>query len=398
LDRSVWVIIPAAGQGVRASTDVPKQFTLLGDSTVLETTVNRFLKMPEVAGVIVALPPSGAYGRGTSAALRVEALGTKVTPVLTVSGGKTRQESVMNALSLLPQGATWVAVHDAVRPFFSPGLFRRVFEACMEHGAAVPGISPADTVKRLVPGEMRVAETLDRKSLLMVQTPQVFDRETLVEAYMRAFEDGFEATDDSQLIERLGIPVAVVPGERDNIKLTYPEDFRKVKDGREASERVTVTGIGFDVHPFAEGRPCVIGGVTIPFDKGLEGHSDADVLVHAAMDAILGGLTVGDIGQWFPPGDPKYRNACSLALLKDLWLQLSAKAEVVHLDSVIVAEAPKIAPFAALMRANIASALGISVDCVSIKATTSEKMGFTGRGEGIAAFCTATLKRETTAG
>lgn len=394
MDRTVFVIIPAAGHGVRALTDVPKQFSRLGESTVLEATVSQFVRIPEVAGVIVALPPSGIPGRVGLTAEEIQSLGRPGAPVSTVAGGPTRQESVMNALSSLPHGAKWVAVHDAVRPYFSQSLFRRVFEACVEHGAAIPGLGPPDTVKRLsVDSEMLVEETLDRRSLVMAQTPQVFDRETLVEAHIRAREDGFEGTDDSQLVERLGIPVAVVPGERSNIKLTYPEDFAKAKPDY-PSGRQTVTGLGFDVHPLGEGRKCVIGGVAIPFDKGLLGYSDADVLTHAVIDAILGALSEGDIGHWFPPGDERYRDACSIGLLESVWTRFRDKAEVIHLDAVVVAEAPKIAPFSREMRVNIAAALGISPERVSIKATTSERMGFTGRGEGIAAFCTATLQRE----
>lgn len=395
MGRSVWAIVPAAGQGVRASMDVPKQFFRLGDSTVLELTVSRLLGMPEVAGVVVALPSSGIPDSVRLTAGEIESLGGPEVPVLTVTGGETRQRSVMNALRAVPQGVKWVAVHDAVRPHFSRDLFLRVFRACMEHGAAVPGIIPRDTVKKVAPGpQTAVEETLDRGRLVMVQTPQMFDRQILIEAHRLAGEEGFYGTDDSQLVERLGVPVVVVPGEISNVKLTYPEDFAGAKAVSAPAFRETVTGLGFDVHPLGEGRPCVIGGVTIPFDIGLLGYSDADVLVHAVMDAILGALSLGDIGKWFPPGDPKYAGAQSIGLLRDLWAEVSDKAEVVHLDSVIIAEAPKIAAFSAQMRMNIASALGISPERVSIKATTSERMGFIGRGEGIAAFCTATLRRE----
>jgi 2-C-methyl-D-erythritol 4-phosphate cytidylyltransferase/2-C-methyl-D-erythritol 2,4-cyclodiphosphate synthase len=433
LDRSVWVIVAAAGQGLRAigpgvvpfglAVEIPKQFRRLGDSTVIETVVSQFLRLDEVAGIVVALPPSGVPREAGLTAADIEASGSAGVPVICVTGGSTRQDSVRNALASVPRDARWVAVHDAARPFFSQDLFRRVLEACVAHGAAVPGLPPSDTIKWVerpscdastspsCQEELRVHATLDRQVLSAVQTPQIFERDILASAYSRAIDEGFSGTDDSQLVERLGVKVAVVPGESGNIKLTYPEDFERLAGSREPDccsgtcheptragrERVTVTGLGFDVHPFAEGRRCVIGGVTIPHSRGLAGHSDADVLTHAIMDALLGAMAAADIGEWFPE-IPEYKDARSVDLLRSMWQRLCDGATIVHLDTVIVAQAPRIAPYAGAMKAAIAEALGIRPDQVSIKATTTERMGFTGREEGIAAFCSATVSRYVRAG
>jgi 2-C-methyl-D-erythritol 4-phosphate cytidylyltransferase/2-C-methyl-D-erythritol 2,4-cyclodiphosphate synthase len=414
LDRFVWVIVAAAGRSSRAPGEIPKQFRWLGDSTVVETVVSKLAQMDEVAGIVVALPPSGIAPESGLTARDIEASAGGTVPVICVSGGATRQDSVRNALAAVPPGAGWVAVHDAARPFFSTGLFRRVLEAARACGAAVPGLSPADTIKQVerfqshklrgeLPEETRVKATLDRKTLVAVQTPQVFRKDLLVSAHRRAFDEGFSGTDDSQLVERLGVEVAVVPGEPQNIKLTYPRDFLEAEShsaaevhwpGRAYGEQVTVTGLGFDAHPFKEGRPCVIGGVTIPHSRGLSGHSDADVLTHAVMDALLGTMAAGDIGRWFPE-TPENKDARSVDLLRSMWKRLSGRgnAVIVHLDAVIVAQSPRIDPYSGRIKDALAGALEIHPDQVSIKATTTERMGFTGREEGIAAFCSATVRR-----
>jgi 2-C-methyl-D-erythritol 4-phosphate cytidylyltransferase/2-C-methyl-D-erythritol 2,4-cyclodiphosphate synthase len=415
LGRSVWVIVAAAGESLRAPGEVPKQFRRLGDSTVIETVVDRFARMREVAGIVVALPPSGITPLSGLTLRDIEAPARGIVPVVCVAGGSTRQESVRKALEAVPSGAGWVAVHDAARPFFSDELFLRVLEASYAHGAAVPGLPPADTIKqversqsRTVSGgfsekETRVQTTLDRSILVAVQTPQVFRKDILVSAHLRAVEDGFSGTDDSQLVERLGVEVAVVDGEPENIKLTYPADFERTGIKSEKGvvctspaygDEVTVTGLGFDAHPFKEGRPCVLGGVAIPHSKGLSGHSDADVLTHAVMDALLGAMGAGDIGRWFPE-TPENKDARSVDLLRSMWKRLCAggEATIVHLDTVIVAQSPRVAPYIGSMRETLAVALEIAPEQVSIKATTTERMGFTGREEGIAAFCSATVKR-----
>ncbi|MEX0974743.1 MAG: 2-C-methyl-D-erythritol 4-phosphate cytidylyltransferase [Bacillota bacterium] len=386
----VWVVIPAGGRGVRAGLPVPKQYMDIGGVSVLERTVCKVASVPGVAGVVVALPPVGQdpLPQVEQARKRLAGMGTSTIPVLLVPGGETRQESVYQALKAVPSEVPWIAVHDASRPFFSLGMFARVVQAAFSRGAAVCGVPPVDTVKSVRVGDTQdtlVEATLDRGSHVGVQTPQVFAGPLIREAHEAALRDGFTGTDDSQLVERLGHEVVVVPGERANFKLTYPEDF--------AFARTQVTGLGFDVHPLTPGRKCVIGGVDIPFEMGLLGHSDADVLCHAVMDAILGALGKGDIGQWFPDDDPRFEGASSIGLLAGMWDDLKASADFVNVDAVVIAEAPKIMPHAAKIRANIARALLCSPEQVSVKATTAERLGTLGRGEGIAAFCVVTLRK-----
>ncbi|QUL97742.1 MAG: 2-C-methyl-D-erythritol 4-phosphate cytidylyltransferase [Candidatus Fermentithermobacillus carboniphilus] len=432
----LWAIIPAAGQGIRAKTAVPKQFMRFGGRSVLERTLFKVVSLPDVEGVIVALPPAylkdPALGQG---AIDRDALPFN-KPVLTVMGGATRQDSVYNALRAVPAEAGWIMVHDASRPFFSQELFYRVFDAAKVFSAAICGFEAVETVKTLVrPLEFGyttgftgfVGTTLNRKELLLVQTPQIFRKDILVSAYEAAIECGYHGTDDSQLVERLGYRVAVVEGERTNIKITFPEDFmiaetflrrtgtseftpstsrdtglgfledfrqpRKSRSLRLAGF-LPVTGFGFDIHPLVPGRKCILGGVEIPFERGLLGHSDGDVLCHATMDAILGALGLGDIGKWFPPDDPRYEGACSLMLMAELWQSLKVRAEITHVDCTLIAEVPRIAPYVEAMKNNFSRALHIDVSKVSIKATTPERLGALGREEGIAGFCAVSLLKK----
>lgn len=400
MNEPFWAVIPAGGRGIRAGYPVPKQFQKIGGVPVLERTVLKVLGVRGIAGVVVSLPAeTGEIAQDVVSESRRRLLGLSSAraPVFVVEGGQTRLESVQNALEAVPQEARWIAVHDACRPFFSYDLFERVVAAAQDSGAAICAVSPSDTVKQV--RESRVASTLDRDSLGSAQTPQVFDAGVLRRAYSEAGTGGAPATDDSSLVERLGQPVIVVPGERGNIKVTYPEDFAlgEALALRESGGRVPVpaavqvNGLGFDVHPLGEGRRCVIGGVEIPFEKGLVGHSDADVLCHAVMDAVIGALGKGDIGVWFPDSDPKFEGASSIELMREMWDALKSKAAVVNIDATIVAEAPRIMPHAGQIRENIAAALWTTPDAVSVKATTAEKLGALGRGEGIAAFAVATL-------
>lgn len=396
----VWVVIPAGGQGVRACLAVPKQFQELGGVTVLERTVSKVVSMPEVAGVVVALPdPSSGFDPLAGVDLeqvktRLRSIEIRDVPVLFASGGATRQESVYSALKTVPPEASWIAVHDASRPFVSQKLFREVVRAAKQVGAAISAVTPTDTVKTTKPtagGSMSlVGSTLERDSLVSVQTPQVFAAAVLRQAHEEALINGVTGTDDSRLVELLGHEVAIVTGERTNLKLTYPEDFAF---GRALTGGVPAVGLGFDVHPLVTGRRCVIGGVDIPSEKGLLGHSDADVLCHAVMDSVLGALSEGDIGQWFPDDDPKYRDASSIELMSRMWGALRGQAEIVNVDAMVIAEAPKIMPHAQEIRKNIAGALGTLPERVSVKATTAEKLGTVGRGDAIVAFSVALLRR-----
>ncbi|HHY12162.1 MAG TPA: 2-C-methyl-D-erythritol 4-phosphate cytidylyltransferase [Firmicutes bacterium] len=430
--EDLWAVIPAAGLGVRAGSVKPKQFVMIRGKTMLEWTARKVMSMPEVGGVVIALPPG--Y-EGHESVKRMVASLTQDHPkdLITVTGGVTRQESVRLALGEIPPRVSWVMVHDASRPFVSEGLTRRVFEAAREYSAAICGIYITDTVKAVVPSRQQSLyfshSTLSRDGIVTVQTPQVFRLGLLRQCHEIAGRDGFAGTDDSQLVERLGHKVAIVTGERTNFKVTFPEDFKlasvlletegagnvesietstlcgfkggldsrvdRVKKPRRLRRRYTtaipVMGFGFDVHPLVPGRRCVLGGVEIPSQKGLSGHSDADVLCHAVADAVLGALSMGDIGKWFPPGDPEFQDAKSLDLLAEIWSAAGRMSEVVHLDCTLVAEIPRLSPHMECMRHNISQVFSISIDKVSIKATSPEKLGSLGEEQGIAAFCAVTL-------
>jgi 2-C-methyl-D-erythritol 4-phosphate cytidylyltransferase/2-C-methyl-D-erythritol 2,4-cyclodiphosphate synthase len=309
-------------------------------------------------------------------------------------GGATRQASVRAGLeALAPQKPDIVLVHDAARPFASAALVARAIDAAQKTGAAVPALPVTDTVKS-VDRQGFVEATLDRKKLRTVQTPQAFAFAALLEAHRKAAALGREDfTDDASLAEWAGMKVAVFDGEPGNIKITSADDFARVEAMQFASLSDVRTGTGIDVHAFGPGDHVVLGGLAIPHDRMLTGHSDADVVLHALTDAILGTLAEGDIGAHFPPSDPQWRGASSDRFLKFAVERVAARGgRIAHLDVTVVCEAPKIGPHRDAMRANIAELAGIALERVAVKATTSEKLGFTGRGEGIAAFATATVR------
>jgi 2-C-methyl-D-erythritol 4-phosphate cytidylyltransferase/2-C-methyl-D-erythritol 2,4-cyclodiphosphate synthase len=310
-----------------------------------------------------------------------------------VAGGERRQDSVAVGLAALPEQTEIVVIHDGARPLANAELFDRCVQAATESGAAIAAIPVADTLKR-VDGQV-IRGTVDRSGLWAAQTPQAFRLETLRRAL--AASAGEDVTDEARLCEAVGIPVTVVPASLANLKVTHPEDIAVADALLRAQQALpapgqTRVGIGYDSHRFAVGRRLVLGGVAIPHDRGLEGHSDADVLLHAIADAILGAAALGDIGQHFPPTDERFRDADSQDLLREV-VQLVRDAgwASVNVDATILAEAPRIAPHVTAMRSRIAACLGIEVDAVGVKATTNEGMGAIGRGEGIAALATATL-------
>ncbi|HTN53910.1 MAG TPA: 2-C-methyl-D-erythritol 2,4-cyclodiphosphate synthase, partial [Anaeromyxobacter sp.] len=284
-----------------------------------------------------------------------------------------------------------VLVHDAARPFASAGLAARVAAAAARDGAALAALPVTDTVKRAGPGEApRVAETLDRRALWLAQTPQGFRRELLLRAFEAAGAEASAVTDECALVERLGAPVTLVPGEAGNFKITGPDDLARAQALVEAP---VAMGVGYDTHRFAAGRRLVLGGVEFEGD-GLLGHSDADVCAHAIGDAILGAAGLGDLGRHFPDTDPRWKGASSLALLREIAGKAAARGwRVGNCDVTLAARRPKIAPRAEEMRARLAEALGISPGQVNVKATTGEGMGFVGREEGIAAHAVALLVR-----
>ena len=382
----VAAVIVAAGQGVRAGGGMPKQFQRIGGETLLRRALSCFLGAPKVAFVQPVIRSEDVD------LVRVETAGLKVLPP--VFGGATRQASVRAGLeALLPRKPDIVLVHDAARPFASADLIARAIAAAEKTGAAIPGLPVTDTIKRVdVSGS--VETTLDRASLRLVQTPQAFAFPALVAAHRRAAEQGREDfTDDAALAEWAGMKVSVFPGEPGNTKFTTAEDFVRAEAIQAAALADVRTGSGLDVHAFGPGDHVTLGGIRIPHSHALTGHSDADVALHALTDAILGALADGDIGAHFPPSDPQWRGASSDRFLVFAVDRVRERhGRIAHLDLTIVCEAPRIGEHRDRMRANIAKLAGIDIDRVAVKATTSEKLGFTGRGEGIVAYATATVR------
>ena len=383
---SIAAVIVAAGRGHRAGGDLPKQYRHLAGEPVIRPTLAAFLAHPQIAAVQPVIHPDDAK------LFDAAAVGLRALPP--VHGGATRQASVRAGLEALDGSAPdIVLIHDAARPFLTGDLISRAIIAGKAHGAAVPAVAVADTVKKIDERDM-VTETLDRSRLRMVQTPQAFAFGLIVEAHRRAAAAGLDDfSDDAALAEWAGHRVNVFAGETANVKLTTDDDFTRAEIVRVAVLADVRTGNGFDVHAFGDGDHVMLGGVRIPHTRGLTGHSDADVALHALVDAILGALADGDIGMHFPPSDPQWRGAASERFLAFACERVRARSGVIaHLDVTIVCEAPRVAPHRDAIRARIAAIAGIPVTRVAVKATTSEKLGFTGRSEGMVAMATATVR------
>jgi len=366
----VAAVVVAAGQGLRAGGDTPKQFRAIGGQTMLRRTLSLLAGAPMVRAIqpVIRLDDRGLFDEASA--------GLNVLPP--VAGGATRQASVRAGLEALePRGPDIVLIHDAARPFASHALIERAIAAAERTGAAIPGLAVTDTIK-VVDRHGFVGETLERSRLRAIQTPQAFAFAPLLEAHRRAAREGRDDfTDDAALVEWAGMQVVVFDGEPANIKITHAEDFMRA-DAMQAAQLGDIrTGSGIDVHAFAPGNAVWIGGVRIPHTHALTGHSDADVGLHALVDAILGALADGSSDKFlaFAVGRVKARGGM-----------------IAHLDLNIVAEAPKIGPHRDAMRAAIARIAGIDISRVGVKATTSERLGFIGRGEGIVAYATATVR------
>ena len=407
-------LIVAAGRGERAGLDLPKQFADLGGRAVLRWSAEAFVRHPACASLTVVVAPE-AEARGLAAAA-LDGLGAVL-----VDGGKERQQSVAAGLASLDESAALVLVHDAARPGLDAAVIDRLLAAFVEAevAGAVPVLAVADT---LVRGGDTLGETVDRSGLVRVQTPQAF-RLAALRAALAAWDKG-PATDETQVVRAAGGRVALVPGSRALDKITQPGDLEfmtgvlgvadgsGVDDGADALTAATMlafgslslaplpqagegnmvtswrhaVGMGFDVHRLIPGDGVWLGGVLVPHDRKLEGHSDADVVLHAITDALLGAIGEGDIGQHFPPSDPQWRGAASDQFLAHARGLAEGKGgRIDHVDCTVICEAPKVGPHREAIRARIAEILALPVDHVSIKATTTEKLGFTGRGEGIAA-------------
>ena len=366
-------IIVAAGRGIRAGGDLPKQWQPLGGLRVIDHAVRAFAGLVDRT-VIVVHPDDHARAAAMD--------GTIVT------GGATRQDSVRAALEALAgSGVTRVLIHDGARPLLAADLVRRLLAALDTGPAAAPGLPVTDALWRAEAG--KVAGSQDRGGLWRAQTPQAFRFDAILDAH-RAHAGG--SLDDVEVARRAGLDVTVVPGDEDNLKLTHPGDFaraERILKGRAMDVRL---GNGFDVHAFGPGNHVWLCGVRIAHGQGLVGHSDADVGMHALTDAIYGALAEGDIGRHFPPDDPQWKGAASAIFLRHAAGRAASHGlRLANADVTLICEQPKIGPHADAMRAALAEILGIAADRVSVKATTSERLGFTGRGEGIAALATAAL-------
>ena len=377
--QRVGAILAAGGSGRRAG--LAKQWLVLGGETVLRRAARSVLAC-DLVDELVAVVPAGDEARALGE------LAGLPRPIRTLAGGPERADSVRSGLAALP-GAGLVLVHDAARPFATGALARQVLLAADREGAALAALPASDTVKRADPGG-RVAETLDRRELWLAQTPQAFRADLLRRAFEAAGASASEATDECQLVERLGLPVALVAGEPGNLKITGPEDVDRARASLEAPMAM---GVGYDVHPFAAGRRLVLGGVEFEGD-GLEGHSDADVCAHAIGDAILGAAGLGDLGRHFPDTDPRWKGVSSLLLLREIARMAAERGwRLGNCDLTLAARRPRIASRAEEMRVRLAEALGVSPGQVNVKATTGEGLGFVGRGEGVAAHAVALLWR-----
>lgn len=380
----VAAIIVAAGRGVRAGGSVPKQYRKIGGRSVLAKAIQPFLDCPTVNTVTVVINGDDldAYQHAVTSHPKLKA---------PVNGGHSRQESVRNGLeSLVAEMPSRVLIHDGARPFLTAGLVEEVIAALDDAPGALPATPVSDTLKRANDDDI-VAETIPRDGMFAAQTPQGFHYADILEAH-RIYATEGTFTDDAAIAEAAGFAVRIVPGEAGNTKITSSHDIDEAEN-RLAEAMTTRTGTGYDVHALGDGDHVILGGISIPHDSALIGHSDADVVLHAITDAILGALADGDIGDHFPPSDPAFRGVSSDRFLADAVSRIARRGGTLdHIDTTIVAEGPKIGPHRDTMRARIAEICGIDLGSVSVKATTNERLGFLGRGEGIAAIATATLR------
>ena len=383
----VSAILAAAGLGARLGADGPKQFLDLAGQSMLERSLAALALHPGVHEVVVALPAG-----------HVDPAPPCVTvawpcPVKAVAGGIRRQDSVEHAFAAVSADAEIVLVHDAARPFASPDLVSRMIAAAQESGAAIPAVPATDTVKlgQARDGQMWVAATLPRADVFLAQTPQAFRRDVLAAALASAGDGA--VTDEAGLVERAGGVVRLVAGDEANIKITTPADLTQARGQLASFPGATLRiGTGYDLHRLVPGRALVLGGVRIPFELGLDGHSDADVICHAVTDAVLGAAALGDIGRLFPDTDATWKDADSRALLRQaVALVRQAGYGVGNVDVTVIAERPKLLPHLPEIRANLAVALGVDPSAVSVKGKTNERVDSMGRGESMACHAVALL-------
>jgi 2-C-methyl-D-erythritol 4-phosphate cytidylyltransferase/2-C-methyl-D-erythritol 2,4-cyclodiphosphate synthase len=393
----IAAVIAAGGTGSRLGKDIPKQFLELAGKPILLHTLEGILSLPDVRQVVIALPI-----KHIPPARKLLERQKWRMPINCIGGGPSRQESVQRGVARVKSEIDLILVHDAVRPLCDLATMQRVVDAAWERGGAVPALPATETIQR-VSSRGRILQSPPREELYSIQTPQGFHAAILRSALARASKSGFKGTDESSVVRWAGYPVCVVPGSPDNIKITKPSDLRIAEILLSGSQRpasvpvshhsVVRIGHGIDYHRLLEGRRLILGGLEVPFEKGLDGHSDADVLSHAICDAILGAAALGDLGRHFPDSDPAHHNRSSLEFLRDIRVQIDrAGWSIQNIDATLLAERPRLAPFIEAMRSNIAGALGITAGQISIKATTTEGMNAEGRGEGITAQAVALLQ------
>ncbi len=363
----IATLLVAAGTGSRFGADTPKQFLSLAGKPVIRHAAE-------------ALAAQSDLLQPVSDAVAIEAALAGLQHLPVVAGGATRQDSVRAGLeALAPHAPDIVLIHDAARPYLPPGTVPALLAALERAPGAIPAAPVADTLKRAIQGV--IAETVPRDGLFRAQTPQAFRFAAILAAHRAGFQG---ATDDASLLEAAGETVLIVPGAEANIKLTYPEDLARLE--RAMTTLIPRVGTGFDVHVLEAGRPLVLCGVTVPYEKGLAGHSDADVGIHALCDAIYGALAEGDIGRHFPPSEATWKDADSARFLRHAAERIAARGgRLANADVTLICERPKITPHAAAMQVRLAALLDVAPGRISVKATTTERLGFTGRGEGIAA-------------
>ena len=390
--KSLALVLAAAGSSTRMGLGKKKEYLPMNGGTVISCAARIFLESADFETVIIAIPKNGQ--KDAEAALfsdpEVQDL-IHGRNLIFAEGGDTRQKSVFNAIRTIPKKDSIVLIHDAARPFVSKEIIEKTIEAAELYGAAVPAVAPVDTQKE-INGDKTIVRHLVRKDLCAVQTPQAFLLEPLIACHRAASLENFEYTDDTEIWDNYpeftgGKKVHVVEGSRDNKKITYIQDIEK--------NTMTRIGMGTDLHRLVEGRKFFLGGIEIPAEKGEDGHSDGDVLLHAISDALLGASGLGDIGSYFPPDDPKWKGADSKVLLAKIWADVKNSGwKLNNLDCVIETEKPKFLPWRQKVIESIASVLGVSTDRVFVKAKTNEKQDSVGAGNAIKAYCVCLLNKE----
>lgn len=387
----VAAIIAAGGRGVRFGAGQPKQFLDLGGRSILEMSVAALAASDRIQQIVVALPEDHVDAVAKSFRRSPD------RRLAFVSGGARRQDSVANAFAKTSEKADVIVIHDAARPFVTQGVIGRAIDGAEHYGAAIAAVGVHDTVKQTAQahadGSRLIRGTIPRDTIFLAQTPQAFRRDVLVRALTEGAD--VDATDEAMLVERLGLPVHVVEGDPRNVKITTPEDLAAAKAAALQTplrSPITRVGTGYDLHRLVVGRPLILAGVAIPFELGLDGHSDADIVCHAVTDAVLGAAAAGDIGQMFPDTDPKWKDADSITLLKGASARIGEFGyRVSNVDVTVIAQKPKLLPYLPAMRDNLAAALGVDAGAVSVKGKTNEGVESMGRSESMACHAVALI-------